>query len=114
MRSEYTGWQAGRGGRDRGARSVQERARPQIGGTGHGKRTPSIQLISVTLEVLKLSDWLNAEAPCQGSKEVDAARRVAGREAAGDRGANAQRAEKGSTADWGQGSTGTAKWSSWL
>ena len=29
-------------------------------------------------------------------------------EAAGDRGAKAQRAEKGSTADWGQGSTGTA------
>ena len=41
---------------DRGARSLQERARLQIGGRGHGEeRTQNMESMSVTLEVSKLS-----------------------------------------------------------
>ena len=50
------------GNRDAG--SVQVRARLQIGGAGHGEeRTKNMSLMSVTLEVSKLSGWLNADAP---------------------------------------------------
>ena len=53
----------------RSARSVQERARLQFG-AGHGEeRTENMELMSVTLEVSKLSGWLNADAPCRESKE---------------------------------------------
>ena len=35
-------------------------------GAGHGEeRTKNIHCMSVTLEVSKLSGWLNADAPCQ-------------------------------------------------
>ena len=45
---------------DRGARSVRGRARL---GAGHGEeRTPNMWCMFVTLEVLKLSGWLNADA----------------------------------------------------
>ena len=54
---------------DGGARSVQGRARLQIG-AGHGEeRTFNMELMYVTLEVSKLSGWLNDAAPCRGSKE---------------------------------------------
>ena len=56
------------GGRRRAtaaASSVQERARLQRLGAGHGRslRTPNMADMSVTLEVSKLSGWLNADAP---------------------------------------------------
>ena len=39
-------------------------------GAGHGEeRTRNIELMSVTLEVSKLSGWLNADADCRGSNE---------------------------------------------
>ena len=54
---------------DRGARSLQERARLQIGGRGHGEeRTQNMESMFVTLEVSKLSGWLNTDATCRGSK----------------------------------------------
>ena len=38
-------------------------------GAGHAtERTANMALMSVTLDVLKLSDWLNASAPCAESK----------------------------------------------
>ena len=58
---QRTGWPEAAG--DRGASSVQGRARLQIRSTGHGEeRTLNMLLMSVTLEVLKLSGWLNADA----------------------------------------------------
>ena len=55
-------------------------------GAGHeGERTLNISSMSVTREVSKLSDWLNADAPCRESKgghtvrdDVRAGRRKAG------------------------------------
>ena len=42
---------------------------------GHGEeRTPNIQVMSVTLEVSKLSGWLNADARCRESEEGHAMR----------------------------------------
>ena len=60
----------------------------------------------VTLEVSKLSGWLNADAPCRESKEghVVCGARYAGRQAGGGgRPQCKQRAGEGSTADLGQG-----------
>ena len=42
----------------------------QIGSTRHGvERTSNMLCMVVTLEVLKLSGWLNADAPCQESRK---------------------------------------------
>ena len=58
---------------DRGASSVQERAR--MGGldcrlgAGHvEERTLNMLSMFMTLDVSKLSGWLNANAPCRESK----------------------------------------------
>ena len=76
---------------DRGARSAQGRARLQIYGAGHGEeRTWNMLYMSVTLEVSKLSGWLNADADCREPKGRHTVRddvRAGWREAAGDRGA---------------------------
>ena len=60
-------------------------------GAGHGEeRTPNMKLMSVTLEVSKLSGWLNADAPCRESKGGHAMRgevQTGRPEVAGDRGA---------------------------
>ena len=48
---------------DRGARSVQGRARLQIGGRARGEeRTLNMLVMVVTFDVSKLSGWLNADA----------------------------------------------------
>ena len=71
----------------------------------------------VTLEVSKLSGWLNADAYCRESKggltvrgEADTGRQAGG----GGRSRCKQRAAEGSTADWGQGTGRSARrtWSS--
>ena len=65
----------------------------------------------VTLEVSKLSGWLNAHAPYRGIKgghTVWEELRPGRREAADDRGAHAACAGEGLTADWGQGEERTA------
>ena len=54
---------------DRGARSVQERAPLQIGSTGHA-RTENISSMPVTLDVSRLSGWLNALASCRATRGV--------------------------------------------
>eukprot|EP00964_Phaeocystis_antarctica_P033698 scaffold19101_cov53-Phaeocystis_antarctica.AAC.6 len=55
---------------DRGARSVQRRARLQTGSRAHGEeRTWNMPCMVVTLELSKLSGWLNAYASCRGSKD---------------------------------------------
>ena len=48
--------------------SVQGRARVEIGSRARGgfqERTRNMKLMSVTLDVSKLSGWLNAEANCR-------------------------------------------------
>ena len=77
---------------DRGARSAQGRGLGCRFGAGHGEeRTRNMFIMVVTLEVSKLSGWLNADAPCRESNgghtvwcEVQSTGRP---EAAGDRGA---------------------------
>ena len=51
-------------------------------------------VMTVTLEVSKLSGWLNADACCRGSKEYDAGRGV-GQETGGPRPTAAQAACRG-------------------
>ena len=73
---------------DRGARDVQGRARDCRLGAGHGEeRTENMLRMLVTLEVLKLSGWLNAYACCRESKQGRTVRgelRTWRREMAGD------------------------------
>ena len=58
---------------DRGARSVRERA--DWGHAGHGEeRTQNMASMLVTLEVSKVSGWLNADACCRVEREVYDAR----------------------------------------
>eukprot|EP00964_Phaeocystis_antarctica_P069686 scaffold42367_cov61-Phaeocystis_antarctica.AAC.6 len=49
-----------------GASSVQGRTR--LHNYGGSMRTENIQLMSVTLDVSRVSGWLNALAPCRDSK----------------------------------------------
>ena len=74
-------------------------------GAGHGKeRTANTDCMFVTLEVSKLSGWLNAAACCRESNGGHTVRgdvRPGRREAEGD-GGN-KHAGEGSAADWGQG-----------
>ena len=91
MRGELRGGTREAAG-DRAARSVQGRARLDCRlGAGHGEeRTPNMPAMVVTLEVSKLSGWLNAVAACRESKGGHTLRddvRPERREAAGDRGA---------------------------
>ena len=60
---------------DRGARSVQGRGLGCRLGAGHGEeRTLNISSMVVTLEVSKLSGWLNADALCRESNGGHAVR----------------------------------------
>eukprot|EP00964_Phaeocystis_antarctica_P107494 scaffold72198_cov60-Phaeocystis_antarctica.AAC.5 len=83
------GWREAAG--DRRARSVQGKAHDFRLGAGHGEeRTSNMPYMIVTLEVSKLSGWLNADADCRGSNGGHTVRgkvRAGWREAAGDRGA---------------------------
>ena len=66
----------------------------------------------VTLEVLKLSGWLNAVADCRESigKGMRSGARYTGRRAAGGgRPRRTQRAGEGATADWWQGAGRSAR-----
>ena len=95
------GGAGGSGGRRCPKQRAQERARLQIGGRARGEeRTLNMPFIFVTLEVSKLSGWLNADA-CQDSKEGHTCgARYAGRQAGGGgRPRRTQRAGEGSTAD---------------
>ena len=83
------------GGGRRQATAVQTARRGELDcrfGAGHGEeRTRNIWYMFVTLEVSKLSGWLNADATCRGSNGgMRCGARCTGRhrrEAAGDRGA---------------------------
>eukprot|EP00964_Phaeocystis_antarctica_P045223 scaffold26021_cov41-Phaeocystis_antarctica.AAC.2 len=76
---------------DRGASRAQGRGLDCRLGAGHGEeRTENMRYMAVTLEVSKLSGWLNADADCRESKGGHTVRgdvRPGRREAAGDRGA---------------------------
>ena len=89
MRGEVCGLGGGPGSNG-GARSMQGRGLVCRLGAGHGEeRTQNMLTMIVTLEVSKLSGWLNADAPCRESKGgAGRGMRVGRREAAGDRGAS--------------------------
>eukprot|EP00964_Phaeocystis_antarctica_P071135 scaffold43354_cov58-Phaeocystis_antarctica.AAC.2 len=69
-----------------------------------------MERMSVTLEVSKLSGWLNDDAYCRvGRRAYDVGRGAEYREAGGGgRPRCTRRAGEGSTADWGQGTRGEA------
>eukprot|EP00964_Phaeocystis_antarctica_P031199 scaffold17666_cov66-Phaeocystis_antarctica.AAC.4 len=74
-------------------------------GAGHGEeRTPNMLCMAVTLEVSKLSGWLNANACCRESKGGHTVRgEGAGREAGGGgRPRRTQRAGEGAAANGGR------------
>ena len=80
-------------------------------GAGHGEeRTRNMWTMDVTLEVSKVSGWLNADAPCRESQGGHTVRGEVwpGRRERGGRPRCTQRVGEGSTADWGQG-TGHVK-----
>ena len=61
--------EGGKAAGDGGARSVQGRGLDCRFGAGHGEeRTANMPSMVVTLEVSKLSGWLNADADCRESK----------------------------------------------
>ena len=85
-------------GRGCGSGGVRPACRGELDcrfGAGHEEeRTANIPRMVVTLEVSKLSGWLNADAPCRESKGGHTLRdevRAGRREAAGDRGARSVR-----------------------
>ena len=66
--ARYAGRQAGGGGRPRCKQRAGEGSTADLGqGTGGEERTENMPAMSVTLEVLKLSGWLNDDAPCRES-----------------------------------------------
>ena len=112
-RVERRAYRAGRGAAreaadDRGASSVQEGIDCRLG-AGHGEeRTENMRFMSVTLEVSKLSGWLNADASCRESK---GGHTVRGEVRPGRRRTTAAQAacKRDSTADWGQGTGRSAR-----
>ena len=82
-----------------------------VGGRGtHAERTMNIPRMVVTLDVSKLSGWLNANAFYRVERRACDEGSGTAREAGGGgrprRGT--QRAGQGSTADWGQGTEWSA------
>ena len=71
-------WRREGGAGDRGASSAQGRRLDCRFGGGHGEeRTSNIWPMFVTLDVSKLSGWLNADASCRVERRVyDAERGV--------------------------------------
>ena len=82
-------------------------------GAGHGEEhTTNMPCMFVTLEMSKLSGWLNADAPCRESKGGHTVRgESAGLEAGGRQvtAVHAQRAGESSTADSEQGTGRSAR-----
>ena len=73
--ARHTSRQAGGGGRPHRARRVQRREIDCRLGAGHGEeRTQNMSPMVVTLEVSKLSGWLNDDAYCRESKGGHAVR----------------------------------------
>ena len=96
---------------DRGARSVWRGGLGCRYGAGHGEeRTANMEFMLVTLEVSKLSGWLNAEANCRESKGRHNVRGEVRAEAGGGGGRSrcTQRAGEGSTLQIGSRAGGGA------
>ena len=71
---------------------MQRAGRPRLWGlrVGHSERTENMYAMSVTLDVSRLSGWLNADAPYRAKGEAQEGLRAdweAGRRAAGGGGA---------------------------
>ena len=63
---------AGRAWGRRRRRKQRAGMAPTVGAEGRerAERTENMPLVLMTLDVLRLSDWLNADAPCQVEKEA--------------------------------------------
>ena len=90
------GGAGGSGGRRCPKQRAQERARLQIGSRALGEeRTLNMPFIFVTLEVSKLSGWLNTDESCRESKGEHAVRgEVDGSAGAREAGATAAQAQR--------------------
>eukprot|EP00964_Phaeocystis_antarctica_P039603 scaffold22650_cov55-Phaeocystis_antarctica.AAC.4 len=92
-RKQGVRWEARRAGREAGGRwpaaAHERRARgvgPAVkagGARACAGRTENMYIISVTLDVSKLSGWLNAEVSCRVEKRAYDAERGVGRDAGG-------------------------------
>ena len=120
MRGEVWPGRGGRAAGDRNARSVQGRGLDCRLGAGHGEEhTTNIWVMSVALEVSKLSGWLNFAAYCRESKGGHMMRGEVRAGRAGGRRVTAMHAAgrgEGSTAGWAQGAGRSARrtWRAWL
>eukprot|EP00964_Phaeocystis_antarctica_P138988 scaffold103684_cov52-Phaeocystis_antarctica.AAC.3 len=80
-RARYTGQRAGGGGRPRCKQRVGQGLTANWGqGTGREERTLNMPSMVVTLEVSKVSGWLNADAPCRVERRACGAGRGADRQ----------------------------------
>ena len=82
-----------------------------LGTRARAERTSNMRAMSVTLEVSKLSGWLNADAPCRVERRACDMGRGAGREA-GRRGTAAVQAActgKARPKAWGSGHARSAR-----
>ena len=96
--ARFAGRQAGCGGRPRCKQRVGQGSTADWGqGTG-GERTENMSNMVVTLEVSKLSGWLNADARCRESNGGHTVRDDVRASRLGRRGP--ARAGEGLTADW--------------
>ena len=57
-------------GRRRGRKQCRKAPTVQTEGRTRNERTENMLYILMTLDVSKLSDWLNADAPCRVDKEA--------------------------------------------
>ena len=64
-----------------------------VGARARAERTSNMSLMFVTLDVSKLSGWLNASAYCRVERRACDAGRGASREAGGGRGASGMQGE---------------------
>ena len=81
MRGEVGAGRRGGVGRQRRKRHAQEGIDWTLGARARAERTSSICFMFVTLDVSKLSGWLNADAPCRVERRACDARRGVAREA---------------------------------
>ena len=113
VRGEGAGWEARGGGRRRCTQRAGEGLDCRFGGRARDgeEHTENMLFMVATLEVSKLSGWLNADANCResnGGRTVRGEVRAGRREAAGDGGARSVQG-RGSTADSRQGTGRSAR-----
>ena len=84
-RGRNTRQTAGRQAMAAHAKGVQGTVRLQIGDRPRAERTENMWLMSLTLDVSKVSGWLNSLASCRAERRAHGAGRGAGQETRGRR-----------------------------